>query len=73
MTITARNDLHNTTVTVRTVTGNLSLGQVRKIRRTLCGMKDCSCRTVTSAHDEGGNRHSIELEYGLKGGRAIAY
>jgi len=74
MIITARNDLHNTSTTVRpSKNGDLSLGQVAKIRRDLCGMKDCSCRTVTSASDANGDRVSIELEYSLSGGKVISF
>ena len=74
MTITARNNLHNTSTTIRPAkNGALSLGQVAKIRRELCGMKDCSCRTVTSASDANGDRVSIELEHGLNGGKVISF
>jgi hypothetical protein len=74
MTITARNEFHGTSVSVRPAqNGSLSLGQVAKIRRELCGMKGCSCRTVTRASEANGDRVGIELEYSLNGGKVISF
>lgn len=40
------NNFHNTEVTVNALPGDLlSKHQVRRIKRTLCGIKDCSCGT----------------------------
>jgi hypothetical protein len=43
-TITLRNDFHNSEVTLRAVAGQeLSLLQVLRARRILCGIKGCTC------------------------------
>ena len=75
MLITAKNALHNTTVTVRPNGNRLSIGQAAKVRRELCGMKDCSCRIISSAHDENGQRVGIEFHpLSVRGGaEVVAY
>ena len=59
--ITAVNKFHGTTVTVNPNGGRLSEGQAAKVRRELCGVKGCSCRLVSAAHDENGQRVGIEF------------
>ena len=43
MLITLINDFHSTAANVRTADGWLSKGQVKRIRRTLCGIDGCTC------------------------------
>ncbi len=45
--ITIRNDFHNRKVTLRTyVNARLTLRQIRRARRELCGSPDCTCGGV---------------------------
>ena len=60
--ITIRNRFHNTSVTVRANLGDiLTDGQMRRIRRELCGISDCRCGTIRG-HQEtlGGTPFSVE-------------
>ena len=51
-TVTLRNDFHDTTVDVRVPKdGRLSMAQVRRIRRELCGIHDCRCGAVRGPQD----------------------
>lgn len=44
MSTTLRNDFHNSEVTLRAVAGQeLSLSQVLRARRILCGIEGCTC------------------------------
>ena len=43
-TVTLRNNFHNTECRVRPdANGVLSPSQVKRVRRALCGIKDCTC------------------------------
>lgn len=42
-TYTIRNSFHNTEARVRTMTGELSPSQIRRVRNTLCGAAGCTC------------------------------
>lgn len=43
MKITLTNNFHDTSVTLRPRDGKLSAAQVRRAKRTLCGMAECTC------------------------------
>jgi len=49
--ITLTNDFHNSSVNVRVakIPAVLSASQVRRIRRELCGQRNCACRNVAAA------------------------
>jgi hypothetical protein len=42
-TLTLSNDFHQTSVIVHPLNSHLSASQMRRVRRELCGMADCSC------------------------------
>jgi hypothetical protein len=48
-TLTLTNDIHQTSVIVHPLNSHLSASQMRRVRRELCGMADCSCNTVCGA------------------------
>ena len=51
--ITLTNDFHNSSVNVRAQLGtDLSERQVRRIRRVLCGIEDCTCSARTGVRGE---------------------
>jgi hypothetical protein len=70
-TITLRNEFHNTSARVRAnETGEtlLSASTVRRVRRALCGMTDCTCGGVLRqrCHHAG-----IERIESMSGGEAL--
>jgi len=57
--VTVRNDFHNTEARIRASIGDtLTPSQVRRCRRTLCGIKGCTCGGALSErgpqHDDDG-------------------
>jgi hypothetical protein len=52
-TITLTNDFHGTSVTLRVNGDRLSAGQMRRMRRELCGMSDCCCGTIRGKQTHG--------------------
>lgn len=57
-TVKISNDFHRTSCTIRwAMGGGLSVGQIKKIHRELCGMPDCRCGqqqwcTDLASHEE---------------------
>jgi hypothetical protein len=45
-TLILTNDIHQTSITVRPLNSHLSASQMRRVRRELCGLDDCSCGAV---------------------------
>lgn len=46
MKITLRNDFHNTEIKVIPRDGKLSIQQVKRIRKALCGIQSCACGDI---------------------------
>lgn len=73
--ITVRNDFHKTTARIRVRIGDtLTANQVRRCRKTLCGIEGCTCGGALSErgpqHDDSGRTfdaiavgpHTVRLE-----------
>ena len=60
MKITLKNDFHNTEITLIAKNGMLSTGQVKKSKKTLCGIAGCTCG------DELGTRGNQDLPEGME-------
>ena len=70
--VTIRNDFHNTECTIRIKWGEsfLTDSQVRRVRRTLCGIDDCLCGGVLS--ERGPQEwHILRLSDGIAIGKTV--
>ncbi len=55
MIITLKNNLHSTQVRLNATDHRLSVGQVQRARRELCGIKDCTCGDFLGARGPDGH------------------
>lgn len=62
-TITLTNDFHGTSVNLRVKGSTLSIHQIRRARRALCGVENCTCGGV--AGERGGQWKVEALRDGL--------
>lgn len=54
ITLTLRNDFHNTTCKIRMRPDQtvLTRSQMRRVRKTLCGMSDCQCGEIRGPQED---------------------
>lgn len=60
-TITLRNDFHNTEVNTRIRDTRLTRRQLDRIRRSLCGIKGCTCGDSLGSRGPQDDPESVEL------------
>ena len=49
--LTLRNDFHHTSATVTVKDGVISGSSLKRAKKKLCGMKDCSCGSIRGRQD----------------------
>ena len=68
--ITLTNDFHNTEVTLNVKNGIITVGQVKRARRVLCGISGCTCGDDLGAR--GKQEHAYEICQNARTGEIYA-
>ena len=61
--IVLTNDFHHTEVNLSARGGELSPGQIKKAKRVLCGMSDCTCSNDIGIRGCNGDNDLIVLDF----------